>query len=333
MMSKPINPSRNYKQHLTDELSEFWQQGLFNSFKGVKCVDIHYAVFTQKKSSSPALVIVPGRSESYLKYQELALDFYQQGYSVFIIDHRGQGLSTRLLRNPNKGYVENFQDYINDLQYFIEEIVSKYSSTKPFLLAHSMGGAIAIRFMQDFPIAIKAAIISSPMLGFNSGLLPKTIAKLLVGIKLVFNQVFSKTPWYFWGQSDYSPTLFENNKLSHSAQRYQCFKDLYQQNNKIQLGGVTSHWLAQSITAQKEIFSKLDRLKVPILLLQAGSDTIVCQQAQNDFCQKLHALQPLSCPNGVPSKIDGAYHEIFFELDEYRSKALKQTLAWFVKFQ
>jgi len=317
----------------SNKVTDFWQQGLFSSFDGVNSIDIHYAAFSQKDQNSRALLIVPGRSESYLKYQELAFDFYNQGYHVFIIDHRGQGLSGRLVSNSNKGYVDNFQDYVDDLQSFVENIIMKNSASKPFLLAHSMGGAIATRFMQESPDAIQAAVIASPMLGFNSGYLPKTIANLLVDITLFINKKVSKTQWYFLGQGNYNPALFSNNKLSHSTKRYQDFIDLYRDNKKIQLGGVTSHWLAASLVAQKEIFSKINQLRTPLLLLQAGMDSIVCQQAQNDFCQKLHALQPQSCPEGVPATINGAYHEIFFEIDEYRNNALSQTLSWFRKYE
>ncbi|MCP4986807.1 MAG: alpha/beta fold hydrolase [Colwellia sp.] len=305
----------------------FWKQGTFALFKGVKNVDIQYAFFTHKKQS-PALIIVPGRSEAYLKYQELAFDLFNQGYSIFIIDHRGQGLSERLLTNTNKGFVEDFQYYVDDLRYFVENIVLKNCSKKPFILAHSMGGAIATRFMQDSPDAIKAAVISSPMLGFNSGFIPQIIPKALITMKLAINKLVSKTPWYFWGQGNYRLTVFSKNNLSHCAQRYKHFTDLYEENKMIQLGGVTSQWLAQSITAQKEIFAKIPKITTPTLLLQAGSDCIVSQQAQNDFCQLLHAQQPQSCPSGMPVRIDGAYHELFFEVDEYRNVALQETLAW-----
>ena len=192
-----------------------------------------------------------------------------------------------------------------------------------------MGGAIATRFMQDYPNAIKAAVISSPMLGFYSASIPKSIAKILIALKLSFNQFVSKTPWYFIGQKSYSPVNFTENKLTHSEQRYRHFVNLYDSNKRIQLGGVTTHWLAECIAAQKEIFAKLSQLKTPLLLLQAGSDTVVCQQAQNDFCQQLYALQSQSCPDGLPSRIDHAYHELFFETDDYRSRAITQSLAWF----
>ncbi len=324
-----FNPASSLEHKLPNEIILFWQKGLFESFSGIDGINIHYAQFIQEQAECPTIVIVPGRCESYLKYQELSFDLYCQGYNIFIIDHRGQGLSGRLLPNLNKGYVTKFQDYVDDLQYFIENIVTPQSSEKPYLLAHSMGGTIATRFMQDFPTAIKAAVISSPMLGFHSGLLPKSIAKILVAIKLKLNNFISNTPWYFLGQKDYSPTSFLDNKLTHSRQRYQYFVNLYKKNKIIQLGGVTTHWLAQSIMAQKELFAKIVQLKTPIFLLQASGDTIVCQQAQNDFCQQLNTLQPQSCPNGVPSRIDNAYHELFFETDDVRNSAIAQSLAWF----
>jgi len=314
---------------LHDKLNNFWQKGLFNSFLGIDEVSIHYAQFMQDEAGLPTIVIVPGRCESYLKYQELIFDLYRQSYNIFIIDHRGQGLSGRLLPNLHKGYVNKFQDYVDDLQYFIEKIVTPHISNQPYLLAHSMGGAIATRFMQDYPDAIKAAVISSPMLGFNAGFLPQNIAKVLVATKLFLNNITRNNPWYFLGQKNYSATRFADNKLTHSPSRYQDFVELYKNNKTIQLGGVTSHWLAQSIIAQKEIFAKLPQLKTPILLLQAGGDIVVCQQAQNDFCQQLHVIHPQSCPNGLPNRIDDAFHELFFEIDDYRDDAIAQSLTWF----
>ena len=331
--SAQFNQEINLKGKLPEQITTFWHQGLFNSFLGADEVSIHYAQFIQQEAERPTIVIVPGRCESYLKYQELIFDLYHQGYNIFIIDHRGQGLSGRLLVNMNKGYVVNFQDYVDDLRYFIENIVTQRCCNKPYLLAHSMGAAIATRFMQDSSNAIKAAVISSPMLGFNSGLLPTVIAEMMIAAKLALNNLISNNPWYFFAQKDYSPVSFANNKLTHSTQRYQIFIDLYKKNKVIQLGGVTSHWLAQGIAAQKQIFAQLAQLKTPILLLQAGSDIVVCQRAQDDFCQQLHALQPQSCPKGIPSKLDGALHELFFEVDDYRNSALNQSLTWFRQHQ
>lgn len=315
-----------------NEIMHFWQQGHFSHFNGVNNVRINYAYFINKNNGIPAkcLVISSGRCESYLKYKELSFDLFNSGYSIFLIDHRGQGLSQRLLADPHKGHVNNFQDYVDDLANFIENIVTPHcSNSKPYLLAHSMGGAIATRYLQDFPNNIQAAVLSSPMFGFNSGKVPHFIAELVLKISVRLNQWFNKQPWYFLGHKGFSHTEFSDNILMHSALRYQQFTQLYNATSEIQLGGVTVQWLNESQKALAKIFNNIDKIESPTLVLQAGQDKVIDNQAQNTFCQQLNQLQPGSCPNGKPLLINDAYHELFFESDIYRKKALQVAIKWF----
>lgn len=336
----PFTQEQHLKHGLPKHITNFWRSGKFSSFSGVDSVKIQYAQFLhqtsidekEKKPSRPTIVIVPGRSESYLKYQELIFDLYKNGYNIFIIDHRGQGLSQRLLDNKDKGYVNKFHDYVEDLAFFINNIVAKLSFEQPHLLAHSMGGTITLRYLQSYSDTIKSAVISSPMIGFNTGLLPFHLATLLLNAQSLLNRVFSTAPWYFIGQTNYEATAFNDNKLSHSAHRYQVFLELYNSNKDIQLGGVTVHWLKESTKAQKKIFSHIDNIKVPLLLLQAGHDTVVCNQAQNTLHQKLKSLPNNSSANYQAIKIEGSYHELFFEQDAIRDQAIKSTLDWFKEY-
>ena len=322
----------------TDEIADFWQQGEFAHFSGVKNIRINYAAFIHKEthsnSANKCLVISPGRSEGYLKYKELSFDLFNLGYHIFLIDHRGQGLSERTLANPHKGYVESFQYYVDDLATLIESIVSPHCTVegkiqKPYLLAHSMGGAIAARYMQDYPNKIQAAVLSSPMLGFNGGGIPEFIAEPLINTTAQLNQLLDDTPWYFLGHKNYTHTEFAGNLLMHSRLRFQQFSQLYKENSAIQLGGVTVKWLTESIAALKTIFANINKITTPSLVLQAGADQIVSNQAQNNFCQQLHQLHSQSCPHGKPLAIKDAYHELFFEADIYRQQALAATVAWF----
>lgn len=320
----------------SNSIIPFWQQGEFSHFIGVGDKKIAYASFIQPSTAGSqqevsSIIIVPGRTEGYLKYQELTFDLFLQGFNIFIIDHRGQGLSERLLTNPHKGYVKNFQDYTDDLAYFINNIVSKKIHNKPYLLAHSMGGAIATRYMQIYPNTIKAATLVSPMLGFNTGFIPLKFAKWLANTLLKINTIFKQESWYFLGQGNYEETSFERNKLTHSKKRYQISVDLYHDNKALQLGGVTLQWLIQSTIAQDTIFNELAQLTTPITLIQGSEEQIVCQQAQNDFCKKLSSLHPVSCPNGKALKIQGGFHELLFEVDSIRNKTINYTLDWFMQ--
>ncbi|MBT4882816.1 MAG: alpha/beta fold hydrolase, partial [Glaciecola sp.] len=92
------------------------------------------------------LVISSGRVESYVKYKEVIFDLYHAGFDIFIMDHRGQGLSQRSSPNPMHGYIDDFQQYVDDLLCFVDEVVYQYCA-QPLLLCHSMGstiGALAI---------------------------------------------------------------------------------------------------------------------------------------------------------------------------------------------
>ena len=87
-----------YQQTLPD----FWRQhAVEGEFQGKDGVTLRYAALRQPKIDR-AILIVNGRVESYLKYQELAWDLWRQGYSLYLIDHRGQGLSDRLLPTRRK---------------------------------------------------------------------------------------------------------------------------------------------------------------------------------------------------------------------------------------
>ena len=332
MANAKFTTEEQLASRLNNEIGHFWQQGDFATFSGVNNARINYAAFlNHQENNAKCIVISSGRSEGYLKYKELSFDLYNQGYSVFLLDHRGQGISERLLENPYKGYVEDFQFYVDDLAFFIDNIVAKQCSAKPYLLAHSMGGAIAARYLQDFPTKIKAAVLSSPMLGFNSGGIPELIAEPLIKTTAQLNEWFDDTPWYFLGQKDFSQESFENNWLMHSQVRYQEFSQLYQNTPEIQLGGITIHWLTSSLTALEKLFANIEKITAPTLLLQAGAEKIVNNQAQDDFCAELHKLQPQSCPEGKAVTIANAYHELFFESDEYRTPALNAVTEWFAK--
>ena len=292
MATPNVSSSENkLPSRLANEIEEFWQTGIFSSFHGVDNTRINYASFISPNNVN-CLVISPGRSESYIKYKELIFDLALLNVNIFILDHRGQGFSERLLRNSHKGYVKQFDDYADDLHTFIKDIVhsSCASDHKPLLLAHSMGGNIAIRLMQKYPDTIKSALFSAPMIAINKGGLPDWLAIALANTGTFINHIFSNQAWYFFGQTNYKASVFDNNPLTHSAVRYQIFVDLYQSIPQIQLGGVTTQWLQQAFKAKEHIFSQLDRLSAPIFIMQAGADTIVDNTMQDDFASNYLTL-------------------------------------------
>lgn len=321
-------------ERYTSEIHDFWQKGTFSTFQGFNDIRINFATFISPEHTK-SIVIVQGRSESYIKYQEFIFDIFNQGYNIFIHDHRGQGLSERMLENPHKGYVKSFNDYVHDLDLFITHYVLPFCyNKKPYLLAHSMGCAISCLYLAKYPNIIKSAVLSSPMFGINTGTLPAPIASLIIRFTSKLEKLMPNTAFYFPGQGDHNVKPFKENRLTQSSERYKIYEHIYKHEKAIQLGGVTIQWLKKAHAVRKKILAQIEQITTPILVLQAGADDIVKNDTQDDFCNKLRA-----CAKRGDAElkqlilIDNARHELFFEQDKYRQPAIEHTLDWYDKFE
>ncbi|WP_372870612.1 alpha/beta fold hydrolase [Shewanella sp.] len=262
-----------------------------------------------------SIVFSNGRIEAFIKYLELYQAFYDAGYSVYALDHRGQGLSSRLTPNRHMGHVAHFADYLTDFHTFMEHVVRPRAKEPLFLSGHSMGGAIGTLYLQEHPGIFRAACFSAPM----------------YGICLPMNKVFIRwlahkldasakgLPNYILGGKDYTPAPFAKNDLTKSEVRYQGYRELYEQNPQLQLGSPTNRWLLEALDACDESVLAARETKVPLLVLQAGEDTIVDNKAQSRALGGLCELLT----------IEGARHEIFMELDAARDKAIAALLSFF----
>ncbi|WP_392340045.1 alpha/beta fold hydrolase [Moritella marina] len=314
-----------------DDIAQFWDATLIeDTLQGVDNVTLRYASAVTN-ITGPAIVLLGGRSESYQKFRELIYDLCQQGYSVYCLDHRGQGMSDRLLKNIHKGHVEHFRDYVTDLKLFIDKVISPTQHSKQYLLCHSMGGAIGSLYLQSYHNDFDAAVLASPMFGINFGQIPRPIANVYSRAMQIVNKIIHTESFYAPGKGDFAHSPFENNQLTHSPLRFDIFRRSYGFYPQTQLGGPTINWLQQSIKACRRAIQYAGDIKTPTLVLQAGGDEVVLAEAQQQFCRALsHEHNPHQ--PAEPVLIPGAAHELFLETDIFRIPALTVALNYFAKY-
>lgn len=309
---------------LAEQLSTQWQQliqpfwqtmvsGELISADGSKL----YYQYHKAVTANCAIVISAGRMEMSLKYAELSYELAQAGYSVFILDHRGQGLSERALSNRFKGDIANFSLYQQDFSQFMQQIVLPCQHQFHIALGHSMGCAILADYLRrQTESPFNAAILAAPMFGIYTSIVPNILAQTVALQLAKLNRWLSPTPWYAPGQGDYSNKPFKGNLLTSNLERYQWLQQRYQQQPDSQLGGVTTRWLEQAIYAMRRIQQQAVYWQTPVLLLQAANDKVVDNQAQLNWYQ---ALPPSLYRNKV--LIKQARHEVFMESDQIRQQA------------
>ncbi|WP_105902990.1 alpha/beta fold hydrolase [Vibrio gangliei] len=304
-------------------LAPFWQTRNEGFISGEQGKQLYWVSFT-KKENTKAIFVVNGRIESAYKYQELFWDLTEQGYDVYSYDHRGQGMSERCCDDRQIGHVEHFDHYIQDMHHVVTAFdFSRYD--KSFILAHSMGGAISTRYIQTHPDhPFDAIALSAPMIGIQMQWYLRPFSAPLTK----WMAARSPLPNYAPGQKAYVAKPFTNNHLTHSELRYQWFRDLYDRQPEIQLGGPSSHWVNQSLLAAKRCSLEVEKITIPVLLMQAGQDTIVDNAAQRRFIKKLNLVHH---GRGQLEIINGARHELLFESDELRVQALQLCLDFFAQ--
>ncbi len=307
-------PELNFEANWKQNVLPFYKNLNHDDLKNAQGMTLRYVTYTHPKNTQ-RLVILPGRTEPAIKYAELIYDLRQSGLDIFILDHQGQGESDRLLKDTQKGHVLNFKHYVRDFEQFMNEVVLPSSKHPTSLVAHSMGGAIAVKYMAKNPGALKKAVLVAPMMEINT----KPYSEIVALIYAKFLMSIGKGNSYAPGQGPYisEDQVFEQNILTHSRSRFEAGKYLFDSSPDIVVSGPTARWIYESLKATKSMGKII--LKTPVLLLQAGEDEVVKPRRQNIFCKESFCKL---------IKFPTARHEILMENDEIRDESLREIQSF-----
>jgi lysophospholipase len=272
---------------------------------------LRYARFAAEgRPLKGTVVIQTGRNECIEKYFETIRDLSARGLGVAIFDLRGQGGSERLIRNPQRGYVDSFMEYVGDLGIFFEEIVLPDCRGPYFMLAHSTGALVALLAAPTLINRVQRMLLSAPLLEFAGQPLSMRgtlrLSSFLYGMGL-------GTMYLGRGKRDENPP-FEGNVLTSDPKRHGRNVSIYRHYPKLGIGGPTVAWIRAACLASERAQDPdyIASIKVPTLIVAAGADQVVDTRAIERFTQDMRT--------GSLVTIDGARHELLQEADIYREQ-------------
>src|SRR6201995_5662597 len=126
--------------------------------------ELRFARWAPPAGRKGTVCLFQGRGEMIEKYFETVRDLRDRGFAVAMIDWRGQGHSSRRLRDPRRGYVRDFSDYETDVETFVQQVVLPDCPPPHFALAHSMGGAVMLRVAHSGKRWFDRIVLSAPMI-------------------------------------------------------------------------------------------------------------------------------------------------------------------------
>ena len=126
--------------------------------------ELRFARWAPPAGRKGTVCVFQGRTEQIEKYFETVRDLRDRGFAVATMDWRGQGHSSRRLRDPRKGYVRDFADFEVDVETFVQQVVLPDCPPPHFALAHSMGGAVLLRVAHSGKRWFDRIVLSAPMI-------------------------------------------------------------------------------------------------------------------------------------------------------------------------
>ncbi|EPY26067.1 monoglyceride lipase [Angomonas deanei] len=231
--------------------------------------------------------VVCGLGEHTGRYDSVALRLTKEGYAVMAVDNQGSGGSEGV-----RLYVENFGDFVDDIQLFIKRTFMRYPQlmhVPRFLLGHSMGGLISTHVALRDPNYFNGVVLSGPALG--SPEVPcSCVTRFLSCLASCMPRLPVKT--------------LNASLVSHNQEVLELVRqDPYYSNAKLR-----ARFSDQFIKAQESVPSLMSKSTFPFLIV-FGEDDKLCSI---DVARKFYA-EALSTDKDMKT-YPGAAHEVLTEV-------------------
>lgn len=140
------------------------------------------------KKPKASILILHGMAEHHKRYEAFAQYLVNQGFDVYLYDHRGHGVDKKLNELGFFSYHKGYQVVIDDAITVSEYILQNNRCSKFFLFGHSMGSLIArniIQIYDKYNGVILCGTAYPPKLVTRAGLLVTSLVKRIKGPKYV----------------------------------------------------------------------------------------------------------------------------------------------------
>ncbi|SEQ99660.1 alpha/beta hydrolase [Thalassovita taeanensis] len=264
------------------------------------------------------VLLFPGRTEYIEKYAHAAADLSEAGYATLAIDWRGQGLADRLIDDPMIGHVAQFRDYQHDVAAALRAAQDMDLPQPWFLIAHSMGGGIGLRSLQE-GLPVRGCVFTGPMWGIllAGGLRP--VAWTLTRVSRMLGIGATLSPGTR-GTAYVTSEPFEDNTLTTDPTMYAFMQEQLNRHPELSLGGPSMNWLHEALLDTRSIAQRPSPA-LPCLTYLGGNERIVDAARIRD--------RMAAWPDGNLIEVPGAEHEVLMETPAIRNQVMAEIIGFF----
>jgi len=265
-------------------------------------------------ASRGRVVLAHGYGEHGERYRHTAAWLNRQGWSVSAMDHRGHGRSGGV-----RGDATGIKGPVEDLALFLRQErvhdaalaglpprldggipVAPPPALPQVLLGHSFGGLLGLLVLLWHPDTLEGLILSAPVL---------KLRRLPIHLKLLQALAWLAVPHHPWSlPGDKSQVCSDPAMVGRYLADPLCHHSM------------TAAFVAALAAGRREILHYGAELDRPILLLEAGRDTVTDPDGAEELWA---AVRPSMLER---HRLEGFMHEIFHDLE--RAEAERLAAQW-----
>ena len=242
------------------------------------------------------VVLVHGFMEHSGRYAEVAGALNRQGYAVYAPDLRGHGKSP-----GDRVFIHSFDQYVDDLETFLERVRARHAGRPFFLFGHSMGGSIVALLAITRRPDVRGVVLSAPAVQVGRQVFP-----ILRRLAAMLSTVFPRMRLVRMGC----------NWLSRDPEVVADFRSdplVFQDRFPVRTG-------AEILHAAQSIQDRMEALRHPLLLLHGTHDRVTDPEGS----RRLYA--GAGSTDKTLKLYEGLYHDLLHEPE--RQQVTADLLEW-----
>lgn len=269
------------------------------TFDGAGGLRIFWQAWMPAGPCRAVVVIAHGAGEHSGRYAHVADRLTREGYAVYALDHRGHGRSA----GP-RALIDRMDHAVADLDWLVLHATNEQSAERAeipvFLLGHSMGGTISLRYTMRHQDRLRGLALSSPLAALEAASPAVRIAAKLLS---------ALTPRL--------PVIAVDSSL---ISRDPAVVAAYNADPLVHHGKLPARTVAELASAVESFPEGVARITVPTLILYGTADGLCPPEGSVMVGDRIGAA------DRTVKSYPGLYHEILNEPEQ--QQVMDDLCAW-----
>lgn len=265
------------------------------SFSGVGGVAIEWRSWLPGEPARAVVVISHGAGEHVGRYEHVAGGLTGAGLAVYALDHRGHGRS-----GGPRALIDRLDHAVADLDRLVVLAGEAHPGLPVFLLGHSMGGTIALRYAAAHGDRLSGMILSGPLAAVEPP--PRPLALLARALSVLAPRA---------GAIAVDPALVSRDP--EVVRRYR-------EDPLVHHGKLPARTVVELSAAVETLPETVGRIRVPVLIAYGTDDRLCPPRGSTMVAERIGSADVTVLP------LEGLHHEILNEPEQ--AAVLESMIDW-----